>query len=454
MTTKKNVIIFILPLIACSAFILCATLGMLIYPESFHKFFSATRLYREIPPVGPDKSYYWDVEAYARMVVNPSCTAFYPLWPFLVRELFSPKTVEQAAYYFSAISSILFIICNFALFWIFKICLKNSYLVFLLVLAFTLNPMAIFRVNGYTESIFTAFSILFIWICLPQQRIKNNLQIVLLFLITFLMATTRPILLQIFFATTATLGTMVIWEMLSSKVYSWENLLRYLRKYNHEIKISITMWVSTILGYSIYGMFCLQTRGDFFAPFQDQKHWGKKLGLHLDLLFLPKSLLFDLLGLYLPLTVVLIAIIFVYSQVTQREISISKPKSIWWNILFLYPPLLIVVYIYFQIKKKSLFKVNDLIISKTTNLLAGNYIFWFSLYFTFIHSVIIFFTQDRLYSLARYVFAVPFFFLAVGYLYRCIPGKAKYHTLLWLTAVSAIALVEQWVRFGQDKWLG
>jgi hypothetical protein len=454
MTNKKYVIIFVLPLIICGAFILCAAVGMLIYPDSFHKFFSATTLHREIPPELPHKSYYWDVEHYSTMAVNSNCTAFYPLWPFLIRNLFHPQTVAQAAHYFSVVASILFILCNFALFGVFKICLKNSYLVFLLVLAFTLNPMAIFRVNGYTESIFTAFSIFFIWVCLPQQRIKDNLQLILIFAITFLMATTRPILLQIFFATTATLGTMITWEMLSAKVYSWDNLLIYLKKYKHEIKITITMWVSTIFGYSIYGMFCLQTRGDFFAPFQDQKHWGKQLGLHLNLLFLPKSLLFDLLGLYLPLIVLVIAIVFVYSQVTRNEVFIPKLISIWWNILFLYPPLLIAGYIYSGIKKKSLFKVNEIIISKTTNLLAGNYIFWFSLYFTSIHSVIVFFTQDRLHSLARYVFAVPFFFLAVGYLYRCIPGKAKYHTLIWLTAVSAIALVEQWVRFGQDKWLG
>ncbi|NJL10970.1 MAG: hypothetical protein HC908_14535 [Calothrix sp. SM1_7_51] len=86
--------------------------------------------------------------------------------------------------------------------------------------------------------------------------------------------------------------------------------------------------------------------------------------------------------------------------------------------------------------------------------MTNNYIFWFSLYFAAIHSIIAFFTQDRLYSLARYVFAVPFFFLALGYLYNCILGKPKYKTLILLIVFSAISLVEQWVRFGEDKWLG
>ncbi|MFM6006659.1 MAG: hypothetical protein ACKPB7_25935 [Sphaerospermopsis kisseleviana] len=40
------------------------------------------------------------------------------------------------------------------------------------------------------------------------------------------------------------------------------------------------------------------------------------------------------------------------------------------------------------------------------------------------------------------------------HLYRCIPGKVKYQTLLFMSLISAFMLVEQWIKYGQDKWLG
>jgi hypothetical protein len=89
-----------------------------------------------------------------------------------------------------------------------------------------------------------------------------------------------------------------------------------------------------------------------------------------------------------------------------------------------------------------------------TNNLAVNYIFWFCVYFATAHSLINFFTWDRLMSLGRHTFAIPYFFLGLGYLYRCIPGKIKYQTLLFMSLISAFMLVEQWIRYGQDKWLG
>ena len=118
---KSKNINFILPLIICSVFILCAAVGMFIYPDAFHKFFSPSRLFRVIPPVLPHKSYYWDVEHYALMTIKPSCTAFYPLWPFLLRNIFHPQNIEQAAHYFLLLSTLVFFITNFSLILIFNL---------------------------------------------------------------------------------------------------------------------------------------------------------------------------------------------------------------------------------------------------------------------------------------------------------------------------------------------
>ena len=129
--------------------------------------------------------------------------------------------------------------------------------------------------------------------------------------------------------------------------------------------------------------------------------------------------------------------------------------NLWWSIFYLYPPVLIFIYVFNFIKSiKTKINLSKINLPDYTNKLAINYIFWFSLYFTTAHSLINFFTFDRLMSLGRHILATPFFFISLGYLYRCIPSKIKYQTLLFMTFVSALMLVQQWVNYGQDKWLG
>ncbi|QSJ17163.1 mannosyltransferase [Nostoc sp. UHCC 0702] len=454
MNQKEIVKAIFLPLLICSAFILCTAIAMLVYPEAFHKLFSATQLSRENPPQLPHKSYYWDVEHYAKLALNPSCNAFYPLWPFIIRTVFHPQTIEQAAHYFSVVATALFFVSTFLVFWVFQTALRRLDLVFWLVLAYSVNPMAIFRVIGYTESLFAFLSILFIWICLPQLKINQNLQLCLIFIITFFMALTRPVLLQILFSAIASLGTIFYFQTLREIGFFYNKLLAVITNYIYEIKTTITICVSALFGYSIYGSFCLITRGDFFATFQDQKLWGKKFGLHLELLFTPKSPLFDLLGLYLPAIILFLSVIFVYFQLTRHELNIFVPKSQLWNLLLIYPPLLIILYFINYLKYQKQAKLTKLATNKYTQTLSENYIFWFSIYFSFIHCVIVFFTQDRLFSLARFIFALPFFFIAVGYIYLCIPGKKIYKALFYFLLISAIALFDQWANYSQDKWLG
>ncbi|MDF5720781.1 MAG: mannosyltransferase, partial [Rhizonema sp. PD37] len=217
--TNKKILTILSPLIICSAFILCAAVAMLMYPETFHKFFSP----RELPHAS--HSYYWDVELYARKALNPNCDAFYPLWPFIIRTLFHPQTVEQAAHDFLIVATTLFFTSTVLLFWIFKTGLENLNLAFLLVLAYTVNPTSIFRVIGYTESLFATFSTLFIWIFLPQSKLHTNLKLLLISVITFLMALTRPVLIQLLFASTATLITIFTFEFIQLKIFNRSQLL-------------------------------------------------------------------------------------------------------------------------------------------------------------------------------------------------------------------------------------
>ncbi|MTJ47307.1 mannosyltransferase [Dolichospermum sp. UHCC 0259] len=422
-------------LVLYSAFVVCAIVGMLIFPDTFHKFFSSTQLPRTIPPQLPHTSYYWDIEHYANMALQNTCTAFYPLWSFIINWIFHPQNLDQFTYYFKITATAIFIISTPLVFWVFKKAFKNEYLALTITLAYTVNPMAIFRVIGYTESLFSFLGILFIWLLLPENKLNEKIKLILLLFIVILMALTRPVLIQMIVASLLSLSTIFLLTNKFNKNY---------------ILTTIIISISAILGYSIYGVSCFELRGDFFAPFHDQKQWGKTLGLNLDLVFFPKSPLFDLLGLYLPVLILIISLIVIYWKSKNYQPLIFVPKNFLWDILILYPPILLLAYIlnYLRgIKKK-------IIISKFANRLKDNYIFWFCMYFSTINSLLVFFTQNRLASLARYIFAIPFFFLALGYLYCCFPGKRKYQTILVMSIISAIALVEQWINYGKDQWLG
>lgn len=433
---KVNFSTYLTPyLIIFIAFIVCAIVGMLISPDTFYKFFSPTQLARTIPPQLPQKSYYWDIEHYANMALQNTCTAFYPFWGFIITHLFYPQTLEQYANYFKITATAIFCISTPLVFWVFKKALKNQYLALVITLAYTVNPMAIFRVIGYTESLFSLLGIFLIWLLSPENKLNEKIKLILLSVLSILMALTRPILVQMIFACLFSLMTI----FLLTKQLSKSNIFQ-----------TIAISISTILGYSIYGFSCLQSRGDFFAPFHDQKQWGKTLGLHLDLLFLPKSPLFDLLGLYLPILILIISFIVIYWKSKNQKLLVFIPKIFIWDILIIYPPGLVLAYMlnYWRGAKK------EIITSKFTNSLQSNYLFWFCIYFSVINALIVFLTQNRLASLGRYIFAVPFIFLALGYLYCCFPGKRKYKNLLFVIIVSAIALVQQWIDYGKDQWLG
>ncbi|NEQ25382.1 MAG: mannosyltransferase, partial [Microcoleus sp. SIO2G3] len=141
MTKEKIIQIVNSSLVIGSAFILCAVLGMLINPDAFYKFFSPVQLVPDPIPPSQSSSYYWDLKGYAEIALNNRCIAFYPLWPFLIRILFRPQSVEQAAYSFLVLSTVLFFISLPLLIWVFNTALNHKRLTFLVVLAFSISPI-------------------------------------------------------------------------------------------------------------------------------------------------------------------------------------------------------------------------------------------------------------------------------------------------------------------------
>lgn len=79
-----------------------------------------------------------------------------------------------------------------------------------ITLAYTVNPMAIFRIIGYTESLFSLLGIFLIWLLLPENKLNEKIKLILLSVISILMSLTRPVLIQIIFACLFSLITIFL----------------------------------------------------------------------------------------------------------------------------------------------------------------------------------------------------------------------------------------------------
>jgi len=462
------------PILAAGAiaitFILCAAIGMAINPQAFDKFWITPQTLPEF--TGRSRSYYWDIASYGEMVLKPICSAFYPLWPWLIRWLWQPQTLIEAGRGFLVTATILFFVSLPLLVWVFQKSLGQRDVGFGMALLYSLSPMAIFRVNGYSEGLFGLLSLFWIGVMLPLSSLPRQhserigwSRWVAIGILTGLMSVTRPVLVQIVGAAIASLAMLFLfayiqWMPTSVK----ETFQQYKTHYSQQIQATALLSVSAFLGYSIYGAFCWSTRGSFLAPFHDQSLWKKALGIRLELLFLPKSPLIDLLALYLPGLILVMGLIMTYTKITGQNWSKFVPRSPSWFILCLYPPALILGYgiravwlksrtsrpLYSQSQQIQSQQIQD----EGSKSLGENYLFWFSVYFALCHSAICFFTQNRLVSLGRYVFASPFIFLAMGYLFCRLPAKVSYRALSGLCGISALYLITQWINYGYHKWLG
>ena len=255
------------PIFICLAFIFCSAVGMLLYSAAFYKFFSGS------PGV-------WDSGHYQEIALKgyhyKESVAFYPLWPLILRYLFSGLP-GHISYYLSRFSAFLFFISIPLLYQIFKQAL-NPRLAFMLVLAFALNPMSIFHVIGYTESLFTLLGAIFLYTLLPEEsKGYTKLKLVFLFATTFLMALTRPVSLMLLFGSLAAYLTIILFAVIKDRPHK---LLDIPKKHLEALITTGTIWMGAIAGYSLYGFYCLQARGNFFAPFDAQKYWDKKLGIY------------------------------------------------------------------------------------------------------------------------------------------------------------------------------
>jgi hypothetical protein len=448
-----------------------AAIGMLINPQSFHKFFFLAENALAQVPTSRSLSYYWDIQPYADLALNRACSAFYPLWPSLIDWLYAPTSLEQAARGFLITATALFMISLPMALLVFRTALQNKHLALGVTLLYTLSPLAIFRVIGYTESLFGLVSLGLLLLLLHPNKLRQRAWLLLLiFTLAAILSLTRPALVQITGACLATLVTLATITALQLRPQTplsrWKWMkgvgANTLRRSPLIIPISLSLGLGAFSGYAIYGLFCWKTTGSFWQPFLLQQSWNKSLGLRPWLLLSSRSPLIDLLGLYLPFLCWVVALTQVMA-ITRGCTLLKHYGGRLGTVLMIYPPLWILVQAWGNRGRLFRFNAKGLKILEPDAALAQensppawlySYGFWFALYFAAAHSGIAGLTQDRLVSLGRYIFAQPFIFLVIGYLYPSLSRPQRPWLLPLVCGISALCLVEQWISYGYHKWLG
>jgi hypothetical protein len=440
---KSNIFLTSIPIIL--GFTLCIVIAIIINPHIFASFFSNS-----------PAQLFFDVGHYSTLIIHPTCNAFYPLWPWLISKLGNPKTLDDAAFYFRIIGSLLSLISIPLFILLLKQHVKSYKITFLVVALYAINPLSVFRMIGYTEGIFSVMSLIFL-ILLSNLKLTTKISIKLIyillsvFILSLLLSLTRPFLLQVTFSATFALISLLILNKFKNNL----DISRYLKIYG---LTTFIICLGALVGYCIYGYYCLHSRGDFFAPFADQKNWGKKLGFYPQLFFVPLTLA-DFTSIYLPPIALIIAFLICISNNIKKVIFIV-PKIWQWILLLAYPPAFIASY-GLDLKKinssknaTNLSNLQEINLTQASQKLSTSYVFWFCIYFVLIHSIVVVFTDQTLASLRRYIFGTPYFFVAIGYISNCFPTRKVTKLLLWLLGFSSIWLIQYWLDYANHVWIG
>lgn len=271
------------------AFILIATLGMLIKPNAFKMYFIS-----KIPV--------YDAGFYIKIATDGYTdfgqTAFYPFWPYLVSPI---KYLGSSSFvlYASIFALLLFWLSLIILQKTLKTLLTAEYILPILII-YALNPNSLFHALPYAESLsaLLSASFLYYWHELLQGERKQAQFL----LAAAALSASRPILLQ-------SLLSMIFAVLLVSIFSPYER-----GRIMFHFSVGIRMILALVAGYIPYGIMCHLKFNDAFAPFHAQALWDRKFGFHWSLIFQPKSvsasdnvLFWDIQAFYLPLIMIITA---------------------------------------------------------------------------------------------------------------------------------------------------
>lgn len=409
----------------------------------------------------PDTFQYWDAGIYAQLSLIPACTAFYPFWPRLIQWLATPVNLAQSLRFAILFSEVLFLTSLPIALFTFERILRSKPIAFLAIFLYALGPNAIFHSIGYTESLFSFFSLFFVLSIhtLESSKKLGKLQSICLhctlIITVILLGLTRPILIQSCFAISFSLCILWLFQSISKQSRDI-SLSRLSMAFPKVLPMALTIAIGNLLSYSVYGLYCLQTTGNFFTPFHAQVAWGRTLGLRPWLLLFPRTLLIDLYGLYGGLLLFAVIAWLLWSYYCGiKAPRLALPKRSWMYIFLIHPLLFIGLMGWLN----HAFKQSIQSIRSRDITLQPQYLFRFSILyaiaFSGIHSVINFLVNTgNLYSTSRHFFGTPFACLGIGALlsFLAIPQLSR---VTWFAAVVGVLLLaEQWMSFATDGWLG
>ena len=406
----------------------------------------------------PDTRQYWDAGIYAQLALAPACTAFYPLWPRIIHWLsLSTALVPTLRLAQLASASLFLLSLPIALFTFEKI-LKDRQIAFLSFFLYAVGPNAIFHSIGYTESLFSLLSLLFLLtlVEIEEPSVSSGKAAGwygVLFALTVGLSLTRTILLQSGFAIACTLG--ILFSLRRMRSPASRSTAHLERVPSQQLSVAAVIGTGSLVGYSLYGISCWRTVGDFWAPFHAQVEWGRTVGLRPSLLLLPRSLLIDLHGLYLPALIGVAVVGMLLATINQRQVLVVLPRQVSWYLLLLHPLVFIGALMGLARFRQSWVKVIEVNTIAHWPQYLGRFSVLYAIAFSGVHSLInLLANSGNLYSTSRHFFGTPFAFVGIGVILSAL-SMPQLTRLGWGIAVVGVGLLaQQWVSYATDGWLG
>ena len=336
---------------------------------------------------------------------NSGVTAFYPLWPLVIRGLSVVFTSHSSLIIASNLTAfMLFLLALVPMFRLLRGFTSDN-VAWAWVALYSLNPNSMFHALAYSESLF-AFLLIY-YLTETVGYFKNSakrITLVWIFALAALISLTRPMLPII---TACIVGAGFV---------RW--VTHGVGALNIVFKHAFATLTGTLMGYSMYGLYCLQKFGNFWQPFAAQANWDRSIGLNWSLIHSPKS-------------------------VSGSDNVLTWDFQAFWG-----PIILVIISAVFLFWKRT--RINSAIDS-----LLNQYLFWFCLFFAFCHSMIAFLTYDIFMSTGRHVWGLPAFFIALALFFQVV-GDSKWKTFAYrfYFFASYIYLGIWWARLAKQSWIG
>lgn len=383
-----------------------SAVGMAVKPLAFQRYFELqTRVF--------------DVDQYLHIALvgysDPAKPAFAPLWPLMVRLIHALGVNENLVLVASVLSLILFVCSIFVLEKFLKKIFSSS-VTAIVILLYALNPNSLFHALAYAESLFALLCSIYLlcgWNYLNSNISRTKAWHLLVF--CFLMGFTRPIFLQF------TLALSIACLLISH--FQKKSLLTEIPR----AKL-VRFWGASVTGVTLamvaFGVFCQQTFGNFWQPFDAQTYWDRKFGFYWQLIVSPKS-------------------------VSESDNVLN------WDLQAFYLPVLAVFYFAWRAFGKRNVVLGQDLHSTSRAQSATTLLLWMCALFAAAHAAIAFFSYPIFMSIGRHVFSIPPFFIVVGAALTLVTKEKTRNRLgTFYVVYSAAFFVYWWSRYAREGWLG